>query len=245
MEPRRETNKRAASAAPKEGASKKPQGGEASTSMGGDVTRQQSGQAGQQGQPGQPGQQGQTGQQGQQGQHGQTAQAGQHGQQNKDQDLLERAKQAGGEIVNQVQQQAGTQIDRGKETAADELSQVVNAVRQFGQNLAGQANGPIARYAAEYGDKAANSLERFSKYIREQDAKRLLNDVQNFGRRQPALLLGGAFLLGLAGARLIRSSIDAASQHANPDLKSRYYTEVPPIKPNSPTTMSQSGQRTF
>ena len=143
-------------------------------------------------------------------------QTGQTGNQNKDQDLLQHAKQAGGEIVNQVQQQAGTQIARQKETAANELSQVVNAVRQFGQSLSGEANGPIARYAAEYGDKAANSLERFSNYIREQDAKRLLNDVQNFGRRQPALLLGGAFLLGFAGARLIKSSMEAASQHSAP-----------------------------
>src|SRR5688572_11524655 len=75
-------------------------------------------------------------------------QTGQTGNQNQDQDLLQRAKQAGGEIVNQVQQQAGSQIDRGKETAANQLSQVVNAVRQFGQNLSGEANGPIARYAA-------------------------------------------------------------------------------------------------
>ena len=137
-------------------------------------------------------------------------QTGQNG--NQDQDLLQHAKQAGGEIVSQVQEQAGTQIARQKETAANELSQVVNAVRQFGQSLSGEANGPIARYAAEYGDKAANSLERLSNYIREQDAKRLLNDVQDFGRRQPALLLGGAFLLGFAGARLIRSSTEAASQ---------------------------------
>ena len=128
------------------------------------------------------------------------------------QDLLQHAKQAGGEIVNQVQQQAGSQIERQKETAANELSQVVNAVRQFGQTLSGEANGPIARYAAEYGDKAADSLERLSNYIREQDPKRLLNDVQNFGRRQPALLLGGAFLLGFAGARLIKSSMEANSQ---------------------------------
>ena len=182
MEPRRETSKRAASPAPKQGASKQPQGSQASPSTSGDVTNQPTGQ------------------------HGQT------GQQNQDQDLLQKAKQAGGEIVNQVQQQAGTQIDRQKETAANELSQVVHAVRQFGQNLAGEANGPIARYAAEYGDKAANSLERLSNYIREQDARRLLNDVQNFGRRQPALLLGGAFLLGFAGARLIRSSMEATSQ---------------------------------
>lgn len=212
MEPRRETSKRAASAAPKQGASKQPQGSEASPSMGKDVTRQQTGQA---------------------------------GQQNKDQDLVQKAKQAGGEIVNQVQQQAGTQIERGKETAANELSTVVNAVRQFGQNLSGQANGPIARYAAEYGDKAANSLERFSNYIREQDARRLLNDVQNFGRRQPALLIGGAFLLGFAGARLIRSSMDAASHSANLDYQSSpYYTEVPPIERNAPVASPRPGAGT-
>ena len=62
--------------------------------------------------------------------------------------------------------------------------------------------------------KLPNSLERLSNYIREQDPKQLLNDVQNFGRRQPALLLGGAFLLGFAGARIIKSSMDAATQNS-------------------------------
>ena len=170
--------------------------------------------------------------------HASTQPNQQTGAQNQNQDLLQHAKQAGGEIVNQVQQQAGTQIERGKETAANELSQVVNAVRQFGQTLSGEQNGPIARYAAEYGDKAADGLERLSKYIREQDPKRLLNDVQNFGRRQPALLLGGAFLLGFAGARLIKSSMEAASQNYSTDrgYQSRYNTEVPPINRNVPAT---------
>jgi len=126
-----------------------------------------------------------------------------------DQDLLQHAKQATGEIVNQVQQQASSQLTRGKESAASELSTVVNAVRRFGETLNAEGNGPIARYAAEYGDKAAQNLERLSTYIREQDPKKVLNDVQNFGRRQPALFLGGAFLLGFAGARLIKSSMDA------------------------------------
>ena len=146
------------------------------------------------------------------------------------QNLLQQAKQAGGEIVGQVQQQANTQIERGKETAANELTQVVNAVRQLGQTLStGEANGPIARFTAQYSDKAADSLERLTNYIRTQDPQRLLNDVQNFGRRQPALLLGGAFLLGFAGARLIKSSMEAASQSStNSGFRSPYYTEVPP-----------------
>jgi len=127
------------------------------------------------------------------------------------QDLLQQAKQTTGEVMNQVQQQASSQINRGKDTAASELSTVVNAVRRFGESLSNEGQGPIARFAAQYGDKAANSLDRVARYLRDQDPKRLLDDAQNFGRRQPALLIGGAFLLGFAGARLIKTSIDAAT----------------------------------
>lgn len=146
-------------------------------------------------------------------------------------DLLQHAKHATGEIVNQVQQQAGSQIARQKDSAATDLTQVVQAVRRFGESLTGQEGGPIARYAAEYGDKAANSLERFSTYIREQDPKQLLNDVQNFGRRRPALLLGGAFLLGLAGARLIKSSMSMESHHQS--FHPNTPATRPPASPNA------------
>lgn len=138
-----------------------------------------------------------------------------------DQDVLQHAKEATSEIVSQVQEQAGSQIARQKDNAATDLSQVVQAVRRFGESLDQEKGGPIARYAAEYGDKAADSLERLSTYIREKDPKQLLNDVQNFGRRQPAILLGGAFLLGLAGARLIKSSMSMDAQSYRADVTKR------------------------
>ena len=174
---------------------------------------------------------------------GQQSGAQAKGQQGGEQDLLQQAKQVTGEVVNQVQQQAGSQLNRQKETAATELTAVVNAVRKFGESLSGEANGPISRYAADLGDKAAQNLERFSNYIREQDPKRLLNDVQNFGRRQPALLLGGAFLLGFAGARLIKTAVDAASENgANTGFQTgagaqqRYDRQIPAVKTNISAT---------
>ena len=131
------------------------------------------------------------------------------------QDLMQQAKQTTNEVVSQVQQQANTQINRQKESAASELTTVVNAVRRFGETLNNEGQGPIARFAAQYGDKAADGIDRFARYLREQEPRRLLNDVQNFGRRQPALMIGGAFLLGFAGARIIKSSMDAASNSMN------------------------------
>ncbi len=152
-----------------------------------------------------------------------------------EQDLMQHAKNAGGEIVNKVQEQAGSQLARGKESAANDLTQVVDAVRQFGRSLSAEQGGPLARYAAEYGDKAAQSLERLSTYIREQDAKQLLNDVQNFGRRRPALLLGGAFLLGFAGARLIKSSMNAAADELNiQGSQQSFHPGTPAPRPNVP-----------
>ena len=151
-----------------------------------------------------------------------------------DQDLLQRAKGATSEIVSQVQKQASSQLTLQREAAATDLSSVVDAVRRFGESLGGEESGPIARYAAEYGDKAADSLERLSTYIREQDPKRLLSDVQNFGRRQPALLLGGAFLLGFAGARLIKSAMDSESQQSfQANAPARPSTPRPSTSPNA------------
>jgi hypothetical protein len=130
------------------------------------------------------------------------------GKQKDGEDLLQHAKKATGEIVTQVQQRVGSQLDRQKDSAASDLASVVNAVRRFGESLAGEEGGPITRYAAEYGDRAADSLDRFASYIREQDTRKLMSDVTDFGKRRPALLLGGAFLLGFAGARLIKSAVD-------------------------------------
>lgn len=167
-------------------------------------------------------------------QGGQPATPGATGQQaGGGQDLLQQAKQTTGEIVNQVQQRAGSQISQQKESAASDLSTVVNAVRKFGETLSNEGSGPIARYAAQYGDKAADNLDRLTTYIREQDPKQLLDDVQNFGRRRPAWLLGGAFILGFAGARLIKSSLEASSQH---EFHSSDVTpNVPATRPTIPS----------
>lgn len=132
-------------------------------------------------------------------------------------DLLQHAKQTTSEVVDQVQQQAGSRLNRQKDEAASELQKVAGAVRQLGDNLGGHEQGAIAHYAAEYGKKAADGLERLTNYLRTNDTKALVREVENFGRRQPVLLLGGAFLLGLAGARFIKSSMPAAESETNLD----------------------------
>jgi hypothetical protein len=130
-------------------------------------------------------------------------------------ELLQQAKQTTSEVVGQVQQQAGTRLNRQKDEAASEIQKVAGAVRQLGDQLGGQDQGPIAHYAAEYGKKAADGLERLTNYLRQNDTKALVNEIENLGRRQPVLLIGGAFLLGLAGARFLKSSRLATESSTN------------------------------
>lgn len=137
-------------------------------------------------------------------------------------DLLQHAKQTTSEVASEVkglvQEQAGSKIDQTKAAAADELQRVAGAVRQFGDQLGSQqGQGPIGQYAAEYGRKAADGLERLTNYLRQHDTKQLVSDIGNLGRRQPALLIGGAFLLGLAGARFLKSSMPAMRSNMNMD----------------------------
>ncbi len=130
-------------------------------------------------------------------------------------DLLQHAKQTTSEVVDQVQQQAGSKLNRQKDEAVNELQRVAGAVRQMGEGLGGEEQGPIAHYAAEYGRKAADGLERLTNYLRQNDTTALVNEIQKFGRRQPALLIGGAFLLGLAGARFLKSSMPVNETDSN------------------------------
>lgn len=150
-------------------------------------------------------------------------------------ELLQHAKQTTTEVVDQVQQQAGSRIDRQKDEAASELEKVAGAVRQLGEGLGGDDQGPIAHYAAEYGRKAADGLERLTNYIRQNDSRALLHEVEKLGRRQPALLLGGAFLLGLAGARFLKSSMAPA---AEPDTNLGRGLPPPPQQPSHVQTTS-------
>ena len=149
-------------------------------------------------------------------------------------DLLQQAKQTTSDVVGQVQQQAGSRIDRQKDDAANEIQKVAGAVRQLGDQLGSQDQGPIAHYAAEYGKKAADGLERLTNYLRQNDAKALVSEIENLGRRQPALLIGGAFLLGLAGARFLKSSKSASESN----MKLGRGLPTPPQQPAHVSTTS-------
>ncbi|MEO8680591.1 MAG: hypothetical protein ABI665_16180 [Vicinamibacterales bacterium] len=60
-------------------------------------------------------------------------------------------------------------------------------------------------------DAAGDQLRHFSEHVRQRGTAGLMNDAAALGRRRPALFIGGAFLLGLGVARILKSSAMRAS----------------------------------
>ena len=134
-----------------------------------------------------------------------------------EQGVMSQAKEAAGEAVGQVQEKAGravdaakqraaSQADKQKEKAAGGLSTVADAIRQTCQHLREQEQGSVPQYAAQYGDRAADQIERLSGYLREHDISDMAHELEGVARRNPTAFVGGAFVLGLLGARFLKSS---------------------------------------
>ena len=106
-------------------------------------------------------------------------------------DAKQVAAQAKDLVSNQVTERAGR--------SATDILQVARALRQSRRDLGDNA-------AAPYVDKAADQLERFSRFLRDKSPGDVVRDVESFARREPLLFLGGAFALGMLGARFLKSS---------------------------------------
>ena len=105
-------------------------------------------------------------------------------------------------LMNTVKQRATAQLDTQKTRATDGLHVIAGAVRQTTQTLRSDQHDNLAQYV----DRAADQLERFSEAIRDKDVDELLHEARDLARRQPALVVGGSFAVGLLAARFLKSS---------------------------------------
>jgi hypothetical protein len=116
--------------------------------------------------------------------------------------VVDQARQTAGQVAGQARDQVTSRVASQKDRAAEGLGSMAQALRQTGQQLRGQDQLGITSYI----DSAASQVERISGYLQRNDVGQLVDDVEGFARRQPGLFLGGAFVLGLLGARFLKSS---------------------------------------
>ena len=114
----------------------------------------------------------------------------------------QQARQQAGELANRGSEQVKSQLANQKHEAAQRLTPVQTALRETGQQLRKQGQGPVAEYA----DKAAGQVERFSGYLRDTEVDEILDEARGFARQRPALFLGSAVALGFFATRFLKSS---------------------------------------
>jgi hypothetical protein len=100
-----------------------------------------------------------------------------------------------------IQQKVTSRVDEQKNRAADGLGGIADVIRNASNELR-MENETLASYV----DAASDQMRRFADQIREKGVSEMMEDVNQFARRRPALFIGGAFLVGIGIARFLKSS---------------------------------------
>jgi len=118
--------------------------------------------------------------------------------------------------------QAESRIERGKQDAAVTLNSVATRLRQSGTQLRDEQQD----FAGEYVQRAAQQIERAANYLQTADLREIVDEVESFARRRPAVFIGGAFALGILASRYLSNSRGTNRMDTE---QSRYLDrEVPP-----------------
>lgn len=120
--------------------------------------------------------------------------------------MVEQAKQTVTNVASQATEQASQKVQsgvaQGKERTARALGAVADSLRSAGNDLRGRDEGMISQFI----DRAANRASDIADHLNNSDPNALIDDVENFARREPAMFLAGAFAVGLVAARFLKSS---------------------------------------
>ncbi|WP_176477182.1 hypothetical protein [Mesorhizobium sp. WSM4313] len=132
-------------------------------------------------------------------------------------DRMKKETQSAGEALNDAREEVARRAadytsevkealsERAQETQRDLGSSLValgGALRAASDHL---ANGD-QKSASNFMRDAADGLERLSSSLKEKPFGEVLEDVQNFGRQNPGILIAGSVLAGLALGRFMKAS---------------------------------------
>jgi uncharacterized protein YjbJ (UPF0337 family) len=104
--------------------------------------------------------------------------------------------------LQQARDRASSSLGESKGQIADQFGTIADALRRTTEHLRAEEQQRIAGLT----ETVARQVEQVANYLRTKDARAMRADLENLARRQPALVLGSALVLGLIGARFLKSS---------------------------------------
>jgi hypothetical protein len=114
-------------------------------------------------------------------------------------DRVEQKARAKGEELRERVEEKG---EEQKERAASRADTLAEAIRAAGATLRDRHEDRLG----EFTDEFAHQVERFSGYLRDNDMRGLVRNLEDVARRNPAGFLGGTLSAGLVAGRFMGSS---------------------------------------
>ncbi|HJU74042.1 MAG TPA: hypothetical protein VJ717_09865 [Gemmatimonadaceae bacterium] len=116
-------------------------------------------------------------------------------------DLKDKAVRGARDVAEKTEATIRSRMEDRRKDAALTLSTVATTLLQSGMHLKDEQ-----ALAGEYVERTARQIERAAQYVERADLGEMVDNLETFARRRPALFVGAAFALGLLGARFIKSS---------------------------------------
>ncbi|MBC7767611.1 MAG: hypothetical protein H7124_02380 [Phycisphaerales bacterium] len=136
-------------------------------------------------------------------------------------DSARRLKDSATTVIDRTKQAAVGKAQEGVQQLASSVQSATSALRRAADDVEG--DNSIVGSALR---KSADTIEQYTRSFSEGDVSRVLDDVNGFARRQPAIFLGVTFALGFALARVGKAALEQ-SQNNNFDTDDDPYTQIP------------------
>jgi sirohydrochlorin ferrochelatase len=104
--------------------------------------------------------------------------------------------------LQQARERATSSLGESKSQVAEQFGTIADALRRTTEHLRSEDQQRIAGLT----ETVARQVDRVANYLRSKDARAMRADLEGLARRRPAIVLGGALVLGLIGARFLKSS---------------------------------------
>jgi ElaB/YqjD/DUF883 family membrane-anchored ribosome-binding protein len=104
--------------------------------------------------------------------------------------------------AQQARARVREQVDQRSTRAAEQVSATAEALRTTSRQLRDQGQDAPAQAA----ERVAHHAERLGGYLNDSSADRMLDDVEDFGRRQPMAVVGIGVVAGFMASRFLKAS---------------------------------------
>jgi hypothetical protein len=139
-------------------------------------------------------------------------------------EVREQAQEKAKDAASKASDKLRSQVDQRSTEAGERIAGTAGDIRSVAQKLREQGKEQPAKVA----DQGAQRVESVGRWLRDCDSDRMLQDVEDFGRRQPWALALGGLVLGIAASRFLKASSTQRYQQ-----RQQYMTGTQGIRPGN------------